>query len=94
MTDESWQRHRDQQQAETRARLDRCRTEGLASGKEPFDEQKFKSLYSAPWGDYDDLETLEYYYYAVHTTVRTIAEYAENCRIRDLYDGGDMHLDP
>ena len=85
--------HRDQQQAESQARLERFRAEALATGKEPFDEQKFKSLYSAPWGEYDDRETLEYYYYVVHNATRTLAEYAEHCRIRDLYDGGDMHLD-
>jgi len=88
-----WRRHFAQQRAERAQRLEESRTRALTEGKEPFDEERFKALYLAPWGDYEDLETLEYDYYAVHVDLKTVEEYAASCMTRDIYDGGDMHLD-
>ena len=62
-------------------------------GKEPFDEARYRELYAAPHGTYPTLRELEYDYYVTWEHLKTLAQYADACRLRDLHDGGDLHLD-
>ena len=90
---EFFHRLRAAHEAEEQRRLHEARQQALARGKEPFDESRFKTLYHPPHGLHENLETLEYFYYVVHQDVSTVEEYARSCQQRELYDGGDMHLD-
>lgn len=74
--------------------LEKARQEEPARGKEPFQLERFSKAYHSvkPYG-LDPLE-LEIDYYLNHSRAMSLLEYIETVKQTDLYDGGDMHLDP
>lgn len=81
------------QRAERLRELERVRAEATRDGKEPFEYGKFRQGYLQikPVAPKD--QELEIDYYLHHRSARNLAEYLDQLRQTDLYDGGDMHLE-
>ena len=71
-----------------------AKAEAQRTGKEPFDEVRFRQAYLGvkPYAPTTSQE-FEIDYYLDHRRARTLQEYLDIVRETDLYDGGDMHLD-
>ncbi|MBS2040966.1 hypothetical protein JST97_38625 [bacterium] len=61
-------------------------------GKEPFDDARFRAAYQQAAPYVPEGVELEMEYYLDHRTTRTLEEFIQGVKFRDLWSGGDMHL--
>jgi len=80
--------------AQRQDRLRVVRQEAERSGKEKFDFERLRAAYARIKPTLPGREELEEDYYLNYASVRTLEEYVKALEMTDLYDGGDMHLDP
>ena len=82
------------QRAEQQRRLQNARLQAMANGKETFDYERFRPRYQNVSATVPGKEAMEAEYYLQYHRCRNLDEFILAVQQTDLYDGGDMHLDP
>lgn len=83
-----------EQRAEQQKRLDQAREEANRTGKEPFDYSRFSRRYREVAATLPGPEAMEAEYYLQYRSTQNLDEFIRAVQQTDLFDGGDMHLDP